>query len=150
MRLDRRRFFTRSALALGAVATGEAIAASRAQAPGDPPPADRLRERIAFDGPHQAGVLEEPRDAVVLAALDAIAPDTQRLGRGLAMLSARARELTQGWRMPPKEADDPPHQLGQFANRELVGIAQVDRANEIVRPVHHPDHALDQVVAITE
>jgi deferrochelatase/peroxidase EfeB len=112
VRLDRRRFFTRSALALGAVATGEAVAASRAQAPGDPPPADRLRERIAFDGPHQAGVLEEPRDAVVLAALDAIAPDTQRLGRGLAMLSARARELTQGWRMPPREADDPPLDSG--------------------------------------
>src|SRR5205823_4999198 len=67
MKVDRRRFFTRSALAFGAVATGEFAAASAAQAPRAEaaPAAASLGEFVPFDGPHQAGVLTEPRDAVV-------------------------------------------------------------------------------------
>ena len=42
------------------------------------------------------------------------------------------------------------HQLGQFQDRELLGIAEVHRPDEIVRAVHHADHAFDQVVAVAE
>jgi deferrochelatase/peroxidase EfeB len=109
VKVNRRRFLTRSALALGAVAAGESAAASAAEAP---PSGGSLDERVPFDGPHQAGVVTEPRDAVVLAALDAIAPDQATLFLGLQALSARARELTQGWRMPVGETDDPPLDSG--------------------------------------
>jgi deferrochelatase/peroxidase EfeB len=48
----------------------------------------------------------------VLAALDSIAPDRDRLILALQTLSARARELTQGWRMPVGEVDEPPLDSG--------------------------------------
>ena len=57
-------------------------------------------------------MLTEPRDAVVLAALDAIAPDRAGLASALQALSGRARELTQGWTMPVREADEPPLDSG--------------------------------------
>ena len=53
--------------------------------------ATRSSERIPFDGPHQAGVLTEPRDAVVLAALDAIAPDRDAARRSACRRSAPGR-----------------------------------------------------------
>jgi deferrochelatase/peroxidase EfeB len=112
VKLDRRRFLTRSALALGAVGAGGAVAATAAEAPADARPPDPLQERVPFDGPHQAGVLTEPRDAVVLAALDAIAGDRAKLAAALAALSGRTRELTQGWRMPRREPDEPPLDSG--------------------------------------
>ncbi|MDA0165947.1 Dyp-type peroxidase [Solirubrobacter ginsenosidimutans] len=112
MKLDRRRFLARSALALGAVGAGGAVAATAADAPAEPKGPDALNERVPFDGPHQAGVLTEPRDAVVLASLDAIAADQAILAASLATLSGRARELSQGWRMPVREPDDPPLDSG--------------------------------------
>ena len=36
------------------------------------------------------------------------------------------------------------------ADRELVRVAEVHRADEVVRAVHHADHAFDQVVAVAE
>jgi deferrochelatase/peroxidase EfeB len=112
VKLDRRRFLTRSALALGAVGAGGAVAASAAEAPAEGHPPNPLGERVPFDGPHQAGVLTEPRDAVVLAALDGIAGDRAKFLLGLQALSARARELTQGSRIPIGEPDDPPLDSG--------------------------------------
>jgi deferrochelatase/peroxidase EfeB len=114
VKVDRRRFFTRSALAFGAVATGEFVAASAAEAPRAEaaPAAASLGEYVPFDGAHQAGVLTEPRDAVVLAALDVIAPDRAGLLLALQALSSRARELTQGSELGVREADDPPLDSG--------------------------------------
>jgi deferrochelatase/peroxidase EfeB len=112
VKLDRRRFLTRSALALGAVAAGESVAASAAEAPAPDALPAKLEDRVPFDGPHQAGVLTEPRDAVVLAAFDAIAPGQAMLFAGLQALSARARELTQGFTLAVREADDPPLDSG--------------------------------------
>jgi deferrochelatase/peroxidase EfeB len=106
MKVSRRRFLAGSALTAAAVAVGETSTAAPA------PPASPLRQRIPFDGPHQAGVLTEPRDAVVLAALDSVATDVGALLGGLQLLSARARELTQGWTMPVREAEDPPMDSG--------------------------------------
>jgi deferrochelatase/peroxidase EfeB len=106
VKVNRRRFLAGSALALGAVAAGESATGAGQAEPG------ALADRIPFDGLHQAGVLTEPRDAVVLAALDSIAPDRDRLVLGLQFLSGRARELTQGWRMPIGDVDEPPLDSG--------------------------------------
>ena len=106
MKVNRRRFLAGSALTAVAVAAGETSAAAPAA------PATALTQRIPFDGPHQAGVLTEPRDAVVLAALDSVATDLGALVAGLRLLSARARELTQGWAMPVREPDEPPPDSG--------------------------------------
>ena len=106
MKVNRRRFLAGSALTAVAVAAGETSAAAPAA------PATALTQRIPFDGPHQAGVLTEPRDAVVLAALDSVATDLGALVAGLRLLSARARELTQGWAMPVGEPDEPPPDSG--------------------------------------
>jgi deferrochelatase/peroxidase EfeB len=108
VKVDRRRFLAGSALTLGAVAAG----ASRADAPEVPPAPDRLAERIPFEGAHQAGVLQEPRDAVVLASLDSIAGDRSRLATALQALSSRARELTQGSKLAIAEVDAPPLDSG--------------------------------------
>ena len=69
MKVNRRRFL----LGLGAAAAGEAVFATAAGVPTAAAAPDPLATRVPFDGPHQAGVLAEPRDAVVLASLDAIA-----------------------------------------------------------------------------
>jgi deferrochelatase/peroxidase EfeB len=129
MKVNRRRFLAGSALALGAAAAGDA-ATGAPQPAGDAPtgaphPAGDAAtgaprpasERIPFDGPHQAGILTEPRDAVVLAALDSIAPDRDRFAQGLQTLSARARELTQGWTMPVGASDEPPLDSGAVGPR---------------------------------
>jgi deferrochelatase/peroxidase EfeB len=108
VKLDRRRFL----LGAAAVAAGEVALAAKAEAPSAMPVPDRLDERIDFDGDHQAGVLKEPRDAVVLAALDAIAPNRSELEQALAALSTRARVLTQGTQLRFGEADDPPDDSG--------------------------------------
>ena len=41
-------------------------------------------------------------------------------------------------------------EFGQFEDRELLGIAEVHRPDEIVRAVHHADHSIDQFVAVAE
>ena len=112
VKVDRRRFLTRSALALGAVAGVEAAGAAEAGAPALAARPDTLRERVPFDGRHQAGILTAPRDAAVLAALDAVAPDRARLIQGLQALSSRARELARGGRLPVEEVDEPPSDSG--------------------------------------
>jgi deferrochelatase/peroxidase EfeB len=113
VKLDRRRFLSRSALLLGAgsLATAETVADA------EPSRGTSLDDRIPFDGPHQAGVLTEPRDAVAIAALDAIAPARMGLMSGLEALSSRARALTQGTRMPVQEVDAPPADSGTLGTR---------------------------------
>jgi deferrochelatase/peroxidase EfeB len=112
VKLDRRRFFTRSAAAFGAVAAGELIAAKAAQTPAAEAATGTLGQFVPFDGPHQAGVLIEPRDAAVLAALDVTAPDRAGLRIGLQALSSRARELTQGFTLAARDVDEPPLDSG--------------------------------------
>jgi deferrochelatase/peroxidase EfeB len=112
VKLDRRRVFTRSALAFGAVAAGELAVAKVAHTPAAEAATPSLDEFVPFDGPHQAGVLIEPRDAAVLAALDVTAVDRAGLRLGLQALSNRARELTQGSKLALRDADEPPLDSG--------------------------------------
>jgi deferrochelatase/peroxidase EfeB len=115
--LNRRSFLTRSALlgaggvatAVGGRALESTLASASGAAPADSPGLD---DRVAFDGPHQAGILAPQRDQTTYAALDVIAPDTARLVQGLQLLSARARELSRGTSFGPQEVDDPPVDSG--------------------------------------
>src|SRR6202044_560839 len=42
------------------------------------------------------------------------------------------------------------NELGQLADGELVGIADVDRTGHIRRGLHHPNKRLDEIVDITK
>jgi hypothetical protein len=43
---------------------------------------------------------------------------------------------------------EPDHLFGELENGELVRVAEVDRSGEGMRVVHHPEHAVDQVVHV--
>jgi deferrochelatase/peroxidase EfeB len=122
--LDRRQFLAGSAALLGAGAAGAvtgaiAEAEGRVKAATQTPPqeqrtalAQELATRVAFDGPHQAGILTAPPAQATLVALDAIAPDRSTLISALQSLSVRARALTQGATVGAEEIDDPPPDSG--------------------------------------
>jgi deferrochelatase/peroxidase EfeB len=84
-----------------------------------------LDARVAFDGPHQAGILQAPAAVATVAAFDAVAPDASQLVLGLQALTARARELTQGTRMPLQEVDEPPSDSGTLGTTILPDAATV-------------------------
>jgi deferrochelatase/peroxidase EfeB len=115
MSLDRRAFLLRSAAALGAggaasVATLDSGANARAAAASATP---GLAARIPFDGAHQAGIVTPPPAHATFAALDAIAPDRSQLATALQVLSARARQLSQGTlALPSADVDAPPADSG--------------------------------------
>ena len=118
MSLDRRSFLTRSAL-LGAGGLAGAGVTERATARADDAPAPapagvdpQLAAKLPFDGDHQSGILTGQRDQATYAAFDVIAPDRSRLAEGLRLLTARARELSQGTSFGPQEVDDPPADSG--------------------------------------
>ena len=58
------------------------------------------------------------------------------MGQGLETILAGARQ-----------GDD---LLGELTDRELVGIAEVHRAREVVRRVHEADQAVDEVGHVAE
>ena len=102
----RRRQFLTSGAALGAGVAidrlslgGERASAAttdgaRAAAASD---GDALRQRIPFDGDHQAGILTERPQQAIFAAFDAIAASRVELIDGIRALSERARRLTAGY-----------------------------------------------------
>lgn len=122
--LDRRQFITRSAALLGAGAVGAVAGAgvesSGASGASTPTQAElqrsalagELASRVAFDGPHQAGVLTPAPAQASFVALDSIAPDRGTLITALQNLSTRARSLTQGDTVGEQEIDDPPPDSG--------------------------------------
>jgi deferrochelatase/peroxidase EfeB len=122
--LDRREFLTGSMALIGAGAVG---AAGGALAQGATRPAaeeqsaaeiaerslaSELATRVAFDGPHQAGILNRAPAQATFVALDSIAPNRSTLVAALEDLSTRARELTQGSTVGSEELDDPPPDCG--------------------------------------
>ena len=72
----------------------------------------RLTSGSRSTAAHQAGVLTEPRDAVVLAALDAIAPDRDAARRRPAGAQRPGARAHAGLAMPVGEADEPPLDSG--------------------------------------
>jgi deferrochelatase/peroxidase EfeB len=74
--------------------------------------ANELGARVAFDGAHQAGILNPAPAQATFVALDSIAPNRSTLVAALKDLSTRARELTQGSTVGAEELDDPPPDCG--------------------------------------
>jgi len=93
--LDRRRFLTGAAAALGGAAAGAGatrLAGPAAASPSSPTPPER---RYAFDGPHQAGVLTPAQANAAFLAFDLTTGDRTELQELLHTLTVRARALTQ-------------------------------------------------------
>jgi deferrochelatase/peroxidase EfeB len=121
--LDRRQFMGRSLALLGAGGLGalggaaaEAASGGRTTTPARSLEEDsekaQLASAIAFDGPHQAGILTPAPAQASFVALDAIVPERLALQEALRALSARARTLAQGGSYPRLEVDDPPADSG--------------------------------------
>src|SRR5262249_969255 len=71
-----------------------------------------LLTRLPFDGPHQSGVITPAVQEATFASLDSIALSRAQLAQALQALSSRARELTQGTTIGPREVDAPPLDSG--------------------------------------
>jgi deferrochelatase/peroxidase EfeB len=124
--LDRRQFVKRSLALAGAGgvgALGGALAEGELRTRPAPPGAAaqsqavlgrELSSSVAFDGPHQAGILTPaPAQAqATFLALDSIAPNREVLAETLQTLCTRARGLTQGETVGAQEIDDPPPDSG--------------------------------------
>lgn len=94
-RLSRRGFLAVGAAA-GAGVAADRLASGRREETATARPADPLRDRIPFEGEHQAGVLTPPQDRAILVAFDAITTSRADLLAGIQALSDRARRLTAG------------------------------------------------------
>jgi deferrochelatase/peroxidase EfeB len=119
--VGRRTFLTRSAALLGGAGVG-ALAASGRDGSASAAGADasvieratqqQLSGQIAFNGRHQAGILNPAPVDATLVALDSVAPNRAVLAQALQVLSQRARQLTQGGIIPLLEAEQPPADSG--------------------------------------
>jgi deferrochelatase/peroxidase EfeB len=120
--IDRRRFLTRSLLTLGAAggagagagmlgAAGGAAAANE-DAAGELAASGGLLRTVAFDGPHQAGILTPAQPQATFVALDAVAGARGELQSALQALSFRARTLAHGGRTLTGPVDEPPADSG--------------------------------------
>jgi deferrochelatase/peroxidase EfeB len=99
----RRRQFLTTGAALGAGVALERVAGARstdtAQAAPAGTAAPGLRDRVPFEGEHQAGILTPRPQQAIFVALDAIAPSRAELAAGLQALSDHARRTTAGYRV---------------------------------------------------
>jgi deferrochelatase/peroxidase EfeB len=92
--------------------TGAGLAARGGDAAAAPPDDAPLRDHVAFDGRHQAGIATPAAEQATFAALDAIAPDRASLVTALQLLSAQARSLTTGYAFAQRDPNDPPPDSG--------------------------------------
>jgi deferrochelatase/peroxidase EfeB len=81
---------------LGRVASGNSGAAAAAT-PADAVDAG-LNQRIPFEGPHQAGIVQPRQRHALFVSFDVVADDRPMLADGMRALSDRARALTAGHR----------------------------------------------------
>ncbi|HUA45810.1 MAG TPA: Dyp-type peroxidase [Solirubrobacteraceae bacterium] len=121
--VDRRRFLTGLG-AVGAGGVGAVVGAAVAgQSAASQPPltaaaaAEQVNQRalatqLAFDGPHQAGILTPRQNEATFVALDSVGPNRAILFEALEALSTEARLLTQGDTVGVQEIDDPPPDSG--------------------------------------
>ena len=121
--IDRRTFVRRSLGLAGAAGAG-ALGAERLSDPAAARADDvaetasaqgiaaGVLDAVAYDGPHQAGILTPVQEQATVAALDAVAPDRTTLMYALQALSNRARILASGETSPLLEVDAPPYDSG--------------------------------------
>ncbi len=113
MKVDRRRFLTRSALAFGAVAAGELVAAKAAHTPAAEAATDPLGGVRAVRRPAPGGRADRAARRGGARRARRRSPPIARAARlGLQALSNRARELTQGFTLATREVDEPPLDSG--------------------------------------
>jgi deferrochelatase/peroxidase EfeB len=116
MTIDRRRFLLRSGL--GAVGTFAALSGSGVADAVDsvvPKPGtegDATLAAVAFEGPHQAGIVTPAPPAASFAALDVVAVDRAGLAELLKTITSRARFLTAGGVPPARGTQSPPADSG--------------------------------------
>jgi deferrochelatase/peroxidase EfeB len=114
--IGRRGFLRRAtadvvgAAAIGATAADSALAASSS----DEPSASGSGRVIAFEGPHQAGILTPPQAAASFVSFDVIAADRTALRDLFAVLTDRIRRLTVGGPVPATDLASAPADSGTF------------------------------------
>ncbi len=116
MTLDRRRFLLRSGLGaagtLAAMAGAGSAAADTVAAPVAGAADDARLPAVAFEGPHQAGIVTAPPPAAAFVALDVTAGDRPTLADLLRTITSRARRLTAGGVPPASGGNRPPSDSG--------------------------------------
>ncbi|MEY9873125.1 deferrochelatase/peroxidase EfeB [Streptacidiphilus sp. MAP12-33] len=95
--------------ALGVSAADAAPADASAAATGAATGSGRV---IAFEGPHQAGILTPPQAAAAFVSFDVIAPDRAALKELFAVLTDRVRALTAGGPVPATDLASAPTDSG--------------------------------------
>jgi deferrochelatase/peroxidase EfeB len=110
---------TASAVAGGAaVAAGRHPAGQLPQVTGQTPVVEEL---FPFEGVHQAGIITDPPEAVLLVALEVISKTPDSLTRLMQTLTARSRELMRGQPGPATVEDEnfPPRNTGEMGYDSL-------------------------------
>jgi deferrochelatase/peroxidase EfeB len=123
--IDRRRFLTSSLIAVGGAAGAAGAIAGAETNAGAATPDDAagvaaaragLLEAVAFDGRHQAGVVNPAPAQATFAAFDAVSPNAAELRSALQALSYKARALARGERLAPGMVDDPTPDSGTLGS----------------------------------
>ncbi|SEL85931.1 iron uptake transporter deferrochelatase/peroxidase subunit [Streptacidiphilus jiangxiensis] len=109
-----RRGFLRNATAgvVGVAALGTAAADTARAATAAAGATAGSGRVIAFEGPHQAGILTPPQAAASFVSFDVIAPDRAALKDLFAVLTDRVRALTAGAPVPATDLASPPADSG--------------------------------------
>ncbi|MBO1081207.1 iron uptake transporter deferrochelatase/peroxidase subunit [Roseomonas haemaphysalidis] len=109
----------RRGLLLGLAGGGAALTAGTARAAGaalmqSPPGRDAAAssQAIPFHGPHQAGILNPPPAAGMVAAFDVLAGSREELAQLFQLLTTRIRFLMQGGTPPAEDPRFPPADSG--------------------------------------
>jgi deferrochelatase/peroxidase EfeB len=125
-KIDRRRFLSGSALALGGASLAAGAEAARgggatASAAGTSDPSAlssgaSLATRIPFAGRHQPGIVDAQAPVSAIVALEAVAPSAFELATGLRSLSGRASGLMAGGAVPALYPESPPVDSGTLGD----------------------------------
>src|SRR4051794_37802891 len=94
----RRRQFLLGGAVLGAGAAADRLLTDTTTASAESSAPAPLARRVAFEGRHQAGVIDARPPQAVFAAFDAVTDSRAELAAAVRALSERARALTSGYR----------------------------------------------------
>jgi deferrochelatase/peroxidase EfeB len=108
--VERRRFLQGAASALGVAAVGTVAVGGSTRA-ADAAPAD-TDPRVAFEGPHQAGIITDRQAQAAFVAFDLTAASTAEVTELMQVLTSRARLLTAGGTPEQLGISGPPSDSG--------------------------------------